>query len=56
MIFVGSVESLSSNISNEKLEHKTSHINTNNEKEHNFVQKIIVIPEICGQCHSKFVI
>lgn len=25
------------------------------EKKHNFIQKIIVIPEVCAHCHKKFV-
>jgi len=28
----------------------------NIEKKHNFVEKIIVIPEICYECHKKFVL
>lgn len=55
-LFLGSVESISSNESEkeQKLENNNN-FNTKVNKEHNFVQKIIVIPEICDQCHKKFV-
>lgn len=57
IICVDSVDSLTSDTTNEelKIEGLKNIVETNTEKEHNFVQKIIVIPEICEQCHLKFV-
>lgn len=49
-----SVESLTSSESENELK-QSNNLNTNIEKGHNFVQKIIVIPETCGQCQKRFV-
>lgn len=37
----------------EKEVKNTNYYDENNEKEHNFVKKIIVVPEMCGQCYEK---
>lgn len=48
-----SIESLSSSESENETVTNSS---TNIEKDHTFFQKIVVIPEDCGQCQKKFVI
>lgn len=56
MIFLDSEESLSSNEPEKKcILGISKDIDTNNQKKHNFVQKFIVIPEICSQCSKKLV-
>lgn len=54
-LFSDSVASISSGSENNYKPMNDDHIEKSIEKKHNFVQKIIVIPEICGQCHKKFV-
>ncbi|VVC32237.1 Rho GTPase-activating protein domain,Protein kinase C-like, phorbol ester/diacylglycerol-binding [Cinara cedri] len=49
-----STDSLSSNELDKHIKHSNCNkLDKNIEKIHDFVQKIVVIPEICGQCHKK---
>lgn len=53
---LGSSESLSSNKLDKDMKDKNCNtFDTNIEKTHDFVQKLVVIPEICGVCHKKLV-
>lgn len=52
-LFLDSVKSLYSEPENKYKPLSDNHVNKS--KKHNFVQKIIVIPEVCGQCLKKFV-
>lgn len=55
LYFLDSEESLSSNEPQKELIPEISKDDRNSKKKHNFVQKFIVIPEICSQCYKKLV-
>jgi hypothetical protein len=52
-LFLDSVESFSSDSEKNYKSINDNKIDQSIEKKHNFVQKMIVIPEICGQCLKK---